>query len=87
MNASKNEARFAVAVSVLALWACDGLLEVSDPNRLTSEDVDGDLAALANVVSKERSTSPMDTWVVLQALLADVYSEYGHGGGNKRTRG
>ena len=60
------------AVAALALVACDGLLEVSDPNRLTSEDVDQSLAALANGI-EGAAYEPVDEWVVFQALLADVY--------------
>lgn len=58
--------------AVLSLVACDGLLEVSDPNRLNSEDVDKDLAALANGI-EGAVYERVDEWVVFQALLADVY--------------
>lgn len=63
-------------VAVSLLCGCDGLLDVSDPNRLTSEDVDENLAALANGV-EAAVYEPMDEWVVLQALLADVYQGTG----------
>lgn len=56
---------------VLCLCACGDVLNISDPNRLTSEDLDNDLAAVANGV-EGAVYEEVDYWVVLQALLADV---------------
>ena len=72
MKTSGMKGAIGAAVTALALVACDGLLEVSDPNRITSEDVDKSLAALANGI-EGAAYEPVDEWVVFQALLADVY--------------
>lgn len=64
--------RFGWLVTViLCFCACGDVLTVSDPNRLTSDDLDNDLAAVANGV-EGAVYEEVDYWVVLQALLADV---------------
>ena len=75
MNTSKLRGLTAVAVGVLALGACD-ILEVSDPQRYTADDLDSALPAVANGV-EGAVHEVMDNWVVYQALLADVYQHTG----------
>lgn len=69
-----------VAAAVLALSACDGLLEVSDPNRYTNDDLDASLPLVANGV-EAAVHEVLDDWVLNQALLADVYQSTGTYGG------
>ena len=75
MNTSKLRGLTAVAVGILALGACD-ILEVSDPQRYTADDLDAALPAIANGV-EGAVHEVMDNWVVYQALLADVYQHTG----------
>lgn len=62
--------------AVVGLAACDDLLTVSDPQRYTSEDLDDALPAVANGV-EGTVHEVMDTWVVYQSLMADVYEHTG----------
>lgn len=62
--------------TVLSLVACDGLLEVSDPNRYTNDDLDASLPLVANGV-EGAVHEVIDSWVLNQALLADVYQNTG----------
>lgn len=66
----------AALVAVVGLAACDDLLTVSDPQRYTSEDLDDALPAVANGV-EGAVHEVIDTWVVYQSLLADVYEHTG----------
>ncbi len=75
MNTSKLGGLTAIAVGVLALGACD-VLDVSDPQRYTADDLDAALPAIANGV-EGAVHEVMDNWVVYQALLADVYQHTG----------
>ena len=56
--------------------ACDGLLEVSDPQRFTSEDLDNALEAVAAGVEGDLYVT-MDQFVIYQALLGDVFQHTG----------
>ena len=62
----------AVLVATVAVCGCDDLLTVSDPNRITSEELDSQLLLVANGVEGSFHEE-VDLWVVYQALLADVY--------------
>ncbi len=75
MNTSKFGGSTAVAVGILALGACD-ILTVSDPQRYTADDLDSALPAVANGV-EGAVHEVIDSWVVQQALLADVYQHTG----------
>jgi hypothetical protein len=61
---------------VVGLGACGDILTVSDPQRYTSEDLDNALPAVANGVEGAVHET-MDTWVVYQSLMADVYEHTG----------
>jgi len=65
-----------VALVVCGLAACDDLLTVSDPQRYTSDDLDEALPAVANGV-EGAVHEVIDTWVVYQSLMADVYEHTG----------
>jgi hypothetical protein len=60
----------------LGLVACDGLLDVSDPNNITADELDGNLPLVANGV-EGAVHDVLDGWVLNQALLADVYQNTG----------
>lgn len=64
------------AVLALALSACNDILTVSDPQRYTSDDLDQALPAVANGVEGALH-EVMDTYVVYQSLLSDVYQHTG----------
>jgi len=61
---------------VLGLPACDDLLDVSDPQRYTSDDLDTALPAVANGV-EGAVHEVIDSWVIYQALLGDTYAHTG----------
>lgn len=63
-------------LAMAGLGGCDGLLEVSDPNRIGNEDLDASLQLVANGV-EGTVHDVVDDWVVNQALLADVYQNTG----------
>lgn len=75
---TKNLMRLATGAVVLALGSagCDSLLDVSDPQRYTSEDLDGALAAVASGVEGDLF-STMDEYVIQTELLGDVYQHTG----------
>ncbi len=64
------------AVLALVLSACNDILTVSDPQRYTSEDLDQALPAVANGVEGALH-EVMDSYVIYQALLSDVYQHTG----------
>ncbi len=66
----------AAVVAVVSAGACDDLLTVSDPQRYTSSDLDVALQAVANGV-EGAVQEVYDSWVIDQALLADVYQHTG----------
>lgn len=66
----------AVVLMATAVGACDGLLEVSDPQRFTSEDLDNALEAVAAGVEGDLYIT-MDQFVIYQELLADVFQHTG----------
>ena len=63
-------------VAVVGVAACDGLLEVSDPNNITADELDANLPLVANGV-EAAVHDVLDGWVLNQALLADVYQNPG----------
>jgi len=67
--------RVTIAVASL-LCGCDGLLDVSDPNNITGDELDGNLPLVANGV-EGAVHDVVDEWVIRQALLADVYQSTG----------
>jgi hypothetical protein len=68
----------------LALGACDDLLTVSDPQRYTASDLGNALPAVANGVEGALH-EVMDTYVVYQSLLSDVYQHTGTWSGYDET--
>jgi len=62
--------------AVVGLAACGDILTVSDPQRYTSTDLDDALPAVANGV-EGAVHEVMDTWVVYQSLMSDVYEHTG----------
>ena len=74
----------AAGVFALALGACDDLLTVSDPQRYTASDLDNALPAVANGVEGALH-EVMDTYVVYQSLLSDVYQHTGTWSGYDET--
>lgn len=65
----------AAAACGLAVGAC-GLLDVTDPQRYTTEDLDEALPAVANGVEGALHEE-FDDFVIYQALLADEYQHTG----------
>lgn len=63
-------------VAIVGVAACDGLLEVSDPNSITADELDRNLPLVANGV-EGAVHEVLDSWVLNQALLADVYQSTG----------
>ena len=61
---------------VLALSACDGLLDVQDPDRFTTDDVDQALDAVAAGVEGDLYTA-MDQYVIYQGLFSDELQHTG----------
>jgi len=59
-------------VATVGVSGCGDLLIVSDPNRITGEELDSQLPLVANGVEGSFHQQ-IDIWVVYQALLADVY--------------
>lgn len=64
------------AVAASFLCGCDGLLDVSNPNNITADELDGNLPLVANGV-EGAVHDVVDDWVIGQALLADVYQSTG----------
>lgn len=65
-----------VVFLLAAAGACDGLLEVSDPQRYTSEDLDNALEAVAAGVEGDLYIA-MDQVVIYQGLLGDELQHTG----------
>lgn len=65
-----------MAATAVALSGCSGLLDVSDPQRYTSDDLDQALPAVANGVEGSMHQA-MDDYVIYQALLGDEYQHTG----------
>ncbi len=79
MSSGSMFAGHRVAIAALAaslLCGCDGLLDVSDPNTITADELDGNLPLVANGV-EGAVHDVVDDWVIRQALLADVYQSTG----------
>jgi hypothetical protein len=66
----------AAGALMLALSACGDLLSVSDPQRYTASDLDQALPAVANGVEGALH-EVMDSYVIYQSLLSDVYQHTG----------
>ena len=76
-NRSKRVGASAMFVAVtVSVAACDDLLEVQDPDRYTSEDVDQALQAVANGVEGDLYIA-MDQFVIHQGLLSDELQHTG----------
>ncbi|MDH5759339.1 MAG: RagB/SusD family nutrient uptake outer membrane protein [Gemmatimonadota bacterium] len=74
---TKRFTRGVAGLAVLAsLAACGDLLNVSDPQRYTNDDLDASLSAVANGV-EGAVHQELDQFVVYQALLADEYQHTG----------
>ena len=76
VNTPRMKAATGAMTAVLSLVGCDGLLEVSDPNNITADELDGNLPLVANGV-EGTVHDVLDGWVLNQALLADVYQSTG----------
>ena len=61
---------------VVALSACDGLLDVQDPDRFTTDDVDQALPAVAAGVEGDLYTA-IDQFVIYQGLFSDELQHTG----------
>ena len=72
------------ALSILAFGACGGLLDVSDPQQYTSDDLDAALPAVANGVEGAMH-QVVDSYVIYQALLGDLYQHTGTWSGYDET--
>lgn len=66
----------AVALAVAVAGACDGVLDVQDPDRFTSEDVDQALDAVAAGVEGDFHRL-LDTYVIYQGLMSDEFQHTG----------
>ena len=64
------------ALSILMFSACGDLLDVSDPQQYTSDDLDAALPAVANGVEGAMH-QVVDSYVIEQALLGDEYQHTG----------
>lgn len=80
MMTKRTLTKITTALGVLTLVACGDLLNVPDPQRYTSSDLDTALPAVANGVEGAVHNF-MDRYVVYQALLADEYQHTGTWGG------
>ena len=69
-------AAFAAGSLLLGTAGCDGLLDVSDPQRYTSEDLDNALEAVASGVEGDLYVT-MDQFVIYQGLLGDEFAHTG----------
>lgn len=76
-NSHRGFASTAVAALVaLALAGCDGLLEVDDPQRFTSSDLDQAPEAVARGAMGQVELT-MDDYVIATALASDEYAHTG----------
>ena len=66
----------ALAVFALSGTACDDLLDVQDPDRFTSEDVDNALDAVAAGVEGDLHRL-FDTYIIMQGLMSDELQHTG----------
>lgn len=69
-------AAFAAGSLLAGALACDGILDVSDPQRYTDEDLDNALDAVAAGVEGDLYIT-MDQFVIYQALLGDEFQHTG----------
>lgn len=76
MNIKGRRGVIPAALLALALGGCGDILEVTDPQRYTSEDLDTALPAVANGV-EGAFHEVMDTYVIYQELLSDTYQHTG----------
>ncbi len=65
-----------VALAVMGTAACDSLLEVQDPDRYTSEDVDNALDAVAAGVEGDFHRL-FDSFIIYQGLMSDEFQHTG----------
>ena len=73
MKSSTNRTYLGTLLATtIGVCACGDLLTVSDPNRITSDELDSQLSLVANGVEGSFHDH-VDLWVLHQALLADVY--------------
>jgi hypothetical protein len=83
----KSRFTFGVSLAVAAvvgLAACGDILTVSDPQRYTATDLDNALPAVANGV-EGAVHEVIDSWVVYQNLLSDIYQHTGTWSGYDET--
>ena len=74
-----REIKFAAVVAgavLIGAGACDGILDVQDPQRYTSEDLDNALDAVAAGVEGDLYIA-MDQFVIYQGLLGDELQHTG----------
>lgn len=76
MKTTKLFAAFAAGTISLGGVACSDLLEVQDPQRYTSDDLDNALEAVAAGVEGDLYVT-MDQFVIYQALLGDEFQHTG----------
>jgi hypothetical protein len=76
VKTNKLFAAFAAGTVALGSVACGDLLEVQDPQRYTSEDLDNALEAVAAGVEGDLYIT-MDQFVIYQGLLGDEYQHTG----------
>lgn len=99
MRISKSARGLAAWGSLLLFTACGDLLDVADPQRYTSDDLDNALEAVAAGTEGDLHIA-MDQYVIFQGLLSDElqhtgtwagYDDIDHGrftyGNNTRVRG
>lgn len=76
MNTTRIGRTVATVAVLLGLVACDGVLDVSDPQRYTSDDLDQALDAVAAGVEGDLYIA-MDQFVIYQGLLGDELQHTG----------
>ncbi len=76
MNITSKFAALAAGSVLLGVVACDGILDVSDPQRYTSADLDNALEAVAAGVEGDLYIT-MDQFVIYQGLLGDELQHTG----------
>ena len=76
MNKASKFAALAAGSVLMGVMACDGILDVSDPQRYTSEDLDNALEAVAAGVEGDLYIT-MDQFVIYQGLLGDELQHTG----------
>ena len=76
MSKTRLFAALAIGGVLFGLAGCNGLLDVQDPQRYTSSDLDQALEAVADGVEGDLYIT-MDQFVIYQALLGDVFQHTG----------